>query len=997
MNHFKKAPMVGAATALAAHVASAASAFYVDPNAALGGNGSLATPFRTIAEVNAAQAGTPTKPPTVLNGDAVYFKCGAAWPAQNEAPTALQLKTGVKYNSYYNSSSFPIYGCASTSTPALAKPVLRGSVKLSGLSWSTYKTNIYKADITRFVSGLGPVAQLIDPTLSGSRRMQRARYPNVGEGNYAGATSSRYLHVGNATPASSDNSAQYTMQLDPSPASATASNTIPAGTNLTGAQAYIRQYDWILSRFNVVGQANTDTITVSLDDPFHQPNYALRHAADEATGGFWLENQLWMLDSPGEWYVDKYLDQNGQARYTLYVWRADGKAPATATTYYAAVGKFGITAGMTDEAADASKVANNVSLKNIEVQDTVLDGISIMGNLNDPAVLNTLTIDGVSVSRAGRNGVVVRSARGTTPGGINTLVIRNATIQDTMKMGIDVTGSGEMNALNGNAYAWVPAAEGVDISNNSLTDIGLPFFANAAINASTDSKVMGNTINRAAARGIDAVGVRIKVSNNSIQGACTSFDDCGAIYTNGRYVNAEPTGDHTLNATIMGNVIENVGGPDLIDGRRPAASLGGVGIYLDDYAANVSVTGNTVSAADVGIFLHGTANTTVSGNQVDLSRSVGLGIGPSNVVEPVGNAITGNTILTRVGFQTPAVRLDTKQTTITNQASFSGNVYGSRYAAPFWVSTTDPVSKEFFTRTIGFAQWQAEGRDNSSGSRMYTDLPAYTPVTGLNLVANETFSTQTDDWLPYYSVADGESVTYLSASPECYANGSCVRISSTKAAPASGRNYMGFYSFKPNFTVTPGHIYMVTFDARSSNANDAVSPNLGRYGSACDADIQPNCSLSRYLPPARLSTQWKRYAFPLETAQTRTYTDGRVDLVIFSNGSVYLDNIRVVDVTRSVNPESMSFYGLFNKSKSAQSFSCGATVSANCSAYRDLSTTSAVTFPLTLNAWGHQAVYLNGSSWQDSDGDGVPDWADQSCPNTPAGAGANEKGCGIGQ
>lgn len=990
MNHLKKAPAMGVATALALAVnaACAASSYYVDSASTAAPTGSLSAPLQTIAQVNALN---------LQAGDAVYFKCGASWPGKTEVPTALQLRSGVKYNSYYNSSSFPIYGCASTTTPALARPVLRGSVKLTGLSWSTYKPNIYKADITRFVNGLGPVAQLIDPTLTGSRRLQRARYPNIGAGNYAGATSSRYLHVGNATPTSVDNSARYTMQLDPSPASATASNAIPAGTNLTGAQAYIRQYDWILSRFNVTSQPSSDTITVSLDDPFHQSNYALRHAADEATGGFWLENQLWMLDSPGEWYVDKALDQTGQPRYTLYVWRADGKVPASSTTYYAAVGKFGITAGMNDEAVDASKVANNVSLKNLDVQDTVLDGISIMGNVNDPAALNTLTIDGVSVSRTGRNGVVVRGARGATPGGVNNIAIRNASIQDTMKVGIDITGSAEMNAQNGNGYTWMPAAEGVAISNNSLSDIGLPFFANAAINASTDSKVMGNTINRAAARGIDAVGVRIKVSNNYIQGTCSLFDDCGAIYTNGRYVNPEPAGDHSLSLTLMGNVIENVGGPDLIDGRRPAASLGGVGIYLDDYAANVSVTSNTVSGADVGIFLHGTSNTTVSGNQVDLSRSVGLGIGPSNVVEPAGNTITGNTILNRVGYQTPAVRLDTSQTTISNQASFSGNVYGSRTAAPFWVTSADPVSKEWGTRYLSFTQWQAEGRDNSSASRMYTDLPAYTPVTGLNLVANETFSAQTDDWLPYFSVADGESVTYLSASPECYANGSCVKITSTKAAPASGRNYMGFYSFKPNFTVTPGHIYMVTFDARSTNPNDSVSPSLGRYGAACDADIQPNCAMSKYLPPARLTAQWKRYAFPLETAQTRTYTDGRVDLVIFSNGSVYFDNIRVVDVTRSVNNESMSFYGVFNKTKAAQSVACGATVSANCSAYRDLVTTNAVTFPLTLNAWGHQAVHLNGSSWQDSDGDGVPDWADQSCPNTPTSAGANEKGCGIGQ
>lgn len=972
MTHLTMASAMGVALALATNVASASTNYFVDASVTTAGDGKFTSPLQTIAQVNSLPLQT---------GDAVYFKCGASWPGKNELPTTLRLKTGVKYDSYYSAVLFPIYGCASTKTASAARPILRGSIKLTGLSWSLHTGKIYKANITSLMANFDNVNQLVDATqTTGSKRLQRARYPNVGAGNYSSAPVSRYLHMGPNTPAASDSASSYLMQLDAAPASGNASNAIPAGTNLTGAQAYIRQWDWMLSRFNVIGQPSGDTITVALDDPNHQPNYAIQAAIEPTGGGYWLENQLWMLDSPGEWYVQK-----SGSTYTLYVWRPDGTVPSSSTTYYATVGNYGITAGMNGNFADPGNVANNFSLKNIDVQDTVLDGITILGNPQSQATLNTFTIDNVSVSRAGRFGIAVRGAKGSTPGGVNNITIKNSQVQYSMATGIELGWSLEPNAPNGTG-----AAEGIDVLNNSLTDIGLDMFAYTAIRVGADSQVVGNTIINAASRGIDAQGAGIKIVNNTIQGSCAQIDDCGAIYTNGRYVPSP----YNLGLSVEGNVVDTVGGPATADGRRSPNGFT-IGIYLDDYAANVSATNNAVTGADLGIFLHGASDSVISGNMVDMSRLAGLGIGPSATVEAARNAVTGNSILVRASQDAPAVQLWTNQSTVNGLATFSGNVYASRTAEPFRILATDGVTQGSYTRDLSFAQWQAAGLDNTGASRIYLNLPGYVPVTGLNLVANEGFNTQTDDWLPYFSAADGQALTYLSGSSECFANGACLKITSTKPAPAVGWNRLGVYSFKPLFTVTPGHIYMVTFDAKSTNSNDRAYLSLSRYGSQC-AGVSPNCALSKPRPPVTFTTTWKRYAVPLETAQTQAFADGRVDLDMQSNGSLYLDNIRVIDVTRSTNPETMPFYLATNKAKVAQAVSCGASVSVNCSGYRDLLSTNPVSFPLTLAPWGHVAVYWGASNWQDVDGDGVPGNNDQ-CPNTPLGTGANEKGCGVGQ
>lgn len=973
MTHFRSVPALAWLMALAAPMSHAANAYYVDANAPANGNGSLAAPFRTIDQVNKAQYPTQgTTPATIVEGDAVYFKCGASWPGKAEPPTTLLLKTGVKYNSYYNSSSFPIYGCASTTTAALARPVLRGSVKLSGLSWKQDSGNshIFWADITSTVGTYGRIGQLIDPTLSAvARRLQRARHPNIGSGNYAGAPGSRYLHVGSATEEAANGAGPFNMQLD------TTAPMPSTCTDLTGAKAFVRSHDWLLSKFNVT-QHTGDTIKIAFDDPGHQYLDSIRRTGEEV-GGYWLENQKCMLDSAGEWFEEKI----GSTR-KLYVWRADGTAPPSSTTYYASVNDFGITAGLNGNVVDIDKIANNFSLKNIEVQDTVLDGVAIMGNPLDTNTwaLNAFTMDGISVIRAGRFGIVVRSANGISGSAANNINIKNAFVQGSMDAGIDLTGAIEAatNALSPvSGQAWMGPSRGVDVVNNTLTDIGMDQFALSAIKVGGNSTVMGNTITNTVSRAIDVEAAHTVVRSNHINNACLRIDDCGAIYTHGSWAP-----NSIMDLVVRSNVIESVGGAASIDGRRPNNPMGNMGIYLDDNASNVTLDGNSITAADLGIFLHGSRNSTVSNNAVDLSRRAALEFGPSSGAiadwQSAHNQIINNAFLSRAGFDIPAVTMHTGTSPLPNPAAFatfSGNVYGARTAKPFW----DITNNDSYVKT-NFAQWQAQGRDTNG--RIYLDVPAYVPTsaTAPNLISNGGFETNAALWA---SDTPGTlTVSSLLNNTNCYKSGSCIRLDRLD----NSYDWITFHTQDQAFSTSVGKTYLLVFDARSASMADSVMVRLNRAGSAGE--------LSTWNKVA-IGTQWTRYAIPL--LATAAATDGRVDIITVNKSSIYLDNVRLIETTRQTNDETMSFYMVYNKTKTTQSVACGASLTGDCGAYKDLQTGSSVAFPFALDPWTHKAVYWDAVKWTDQDGDGVPDWVDLQCPNTPANAGANETGCGIGQ
>ena len=134
--------------------------------------GSQLFPWKTLNKVNTAN---------LLAGDRVFFKKGQIWEG------TLKLKSGVTYASYPDSSTE-------------AAPVIRASSNLGGLSWSRYSGNIYVADVSTKVWAETDVQGVSYPAaitqlIYNDKRLQRARYPNIGANGGGARTCAKFLNV----------------------------------------------------------------------------------------------------------------------------------------------------------------------------------------------------------------------------------------------------------------------------------------------------------------------------------------------------------------------------------------------------------------------------------------------------------------------------------------------------------------------------------------------------------------------------------------------------------------------------------------------------------------------------------------------------------------------------------------------------------------------------------------------------------------------------------
>lgn len=242
----------------------------------------------------------------------------------------------------------------------------------------------------------------------------------------------------------------------------------------------------------------------------------------------------------------------------LYVWAPDGASPEGRA--WAAAAKAGI---------DADK-SSGVTIDNVRVF-SAFDGIS-------GAYSSNLHIRNAEILNSSRDGIYATDASG--------LVIESNVVSHSVRNGI----GGWYNNI------------GALVINNTISasgTVGMPKPTQAGIffgNTSKNTRIDGNRVTDSASNGITAYVGSI-ISRNIVDGACTVLTDGGGIYTNGRTAGHVP-----LNLRIEGNTVKNVS----LDGAK--------GIYLDDAASYVTVTGNKVSAAPTGLFIHDGSNNTVANN-----------------------------------------------------------------------------------------------------------------------------------------------------------------------------------------------------------------------------------------------------------------------------------------------------------------------------------------------------------------------------------------------
>lgn len=706
---------------------------------------------------------------------------------------------------------------------------------------------------------------------------------------------------------------------------------LPAGASLAaGTRLRIRSNAYIIDESAI---ASVSGSTLSLTTPTTYP---------VSTGwGYYLLGQLWMLDSAGEWHHD-------EASGTLYAWMPDSRAP---------------TSGVR-----ATQLAAGVDLK---------------GRAN-------IVLDGLAVRQAGI-GINARNSSG--------VVVRNTTVSDSAAAGIDasastgttvtgntVTRSGG-NGITGVDYT-VGWASGMQITNNTVTDSGvamdgekvlsLPVRSYAAVRPGHSSLTSGNAITNAGYIGVWP-GLNSEVSSNTISGSCTLLDDCAGIYTSGAGANTR----------IVGNMVQRSRGYT-IGKPKATAYTQAQGIYLDESASGVLVSGNTVVDTDNGIHVHVSTNNVIKDNKLYGNRVNQMWFQENrNIVQATGdlfsNTVTGNQIVP-VATTSRGILLDTLYADTHRFGSFDANRYFDRLLPNV---VDERVGN---TRTVfNLAQWKGATRpDGSSRANEVTGWGssetnfASTVITGKNLVPNGDLATSLQGWSAWNQTSPKGRLVREGCAP-----GACA----TYTAGASA----GIVS-SPNFSVVANTWYRLTVDLATSSPGQLVDLVVRRGGGGSNSYETLSDRGTRFTA----SGPFARYSVVFKATKSVTAADpvtrdlgARIDIQNIQPGqAVRVANMELVPIAAADASTRSDL--LTNPGAVPIQAACpvAATLPALCNSYVRLDDNAPVSWPVYLPARSSQIVYTRDASLVDSDKDGIAD-AQDACPGTTIGKGVNSRGCPL--
>lgn len=696
--------------------------------------GTFAAPWKTLAKV-ASSARLKT-------GDGIWLSCGSTWRE------SLSLGT----TQLVDQSFITGYGSACSTT----KPKISGADSFAG-SW-TKSGNIWARKV--------PISEpkILRLFINGVSQ-RTAQWPNYGGVGHEYAI---------ADPASPSSTTSLKV--------GTADAASLSGKNLVGATLMVRSDPWHVDT-DVVASYNASSRTLTTTKA---STYAM-----EGGDGYVLQNQLWMLDAPGEFYHDTV---NG----VLYVYPADA---ASQTNLNASA-----VEGSVRDTALTVATRTGVAVSNIVVTMARTDGLFLN---QAPAASAT----GIEASHNGSTGIHVTLASAPT-NGTRGATVKGNTISDNWMIGID-TG----------------AAINVDILSNTVSDTGTIGDAgntSAGILAGDGANVDRNSVTGTGYHGIQFSGTGgTKITNNTVQSYCLRLTDCAGIYA---WNASTPAAQRTVNqlSTVANNRI-------LAASANLQGSVGGgfdlvSGIYLDNFMTNVTVQANMLNGMPIGILLHNSSHNVISENNVWFTTSTGLW---ANMDQTTGDYMTNNTFqgnqfapATTVSGTWPALPQLGSSYAISFQNKVSGTASMTSGSNAFTqnqyvqlngvASAIASVITASGQQLLTFSGWQAL---NPSEMPLWAPATyaAYSTTEGPELVAGGAFNSGISPWSSWFwSGASGGSVQAVSNVNGC--SGTCAQF---RAASI----YDLFFS--PGFSMIPNVPHVLRFNATFGSAGTIARPGIG--------------------------------------------------------------------------------------------------------------------------------------------------------------------------
>ena len=588
-----------------------------------------------------------------------------------------------------------------------------------------------------------------------------------------------------------------------------------------------------------------------------------------------------------------------------------------------------------------------------------------------------LEVSGIEVRRVGT---------GVMMGAANTVHLQNVALAEIIDFGVDAdgcqtcavkqstiakTGVDGIKAVGG-------ATTGFTVSDNVITETGastgsdgwrrLPRPSVAAIIVGPNAQITRNKVLDAASNGI-ILGTNSTAADNHVARTCMSFNDCAGIYLNYK------GNDSSITRNLVESVLGNVAGlPDYWENHA-------VGIYLDDGATNALVTDNTVTNAEYGIQLHNANSSTLSQNRIIGNRRYQLWLQEQTARvrakgDIFGNKIESNLIVPAAGG--PNVFMESEIGDTEDFATFSNNHYSALFSSRL-------IGERWSTGSASYNldEWQVKAQDINGKVTQPTGYASFLS-SGTNIVPNGNLINSWTGWTKWNPAAPYARFDLLTCS-----FGPCLQFTAGGSASLMS---------SPNFSVTGGQWYRVTFDAATSQEGQPIYA-LVRRGGGGSTGYEPLVPVAETFPG---STTWRRYSFLFQATKTVTANGpltrelgARIDFDRVQPGtSIRVANLEIV----AVNPTkaALKIRPLVNPDDSDADVQCPASDAAAdlCDKFIYLKDNSAVSWPANLGPRSGEAIYTRDTSLSDTDGDGVANIED-ACPTTPPKVGVNARGCGF--
>ena len=699
---------------------------------------------------------------------------------------------------------------------------------------------------------------------------------------------------------------------------------LPPGADvMSGNFIFIRTNNWMMDELKVSRTAGN---RIYFDRPSSYPL--------ERHWGFYVTGSRWMLDSPGEWFFDPLTS-------LLYVWMPDSAAPGPRVSFtYRDVGL--------DVSGSSFVTIEGLDIRGFEKGIKMRSAIVVQ-------ILNS------SVSNSGEFGIDAV--------GCQNCEIRGNTLANSMRDGLSATDP------NGSA------ASGLRVLNNAISNSGirgpsltasdLPIRSFGAVRAGRQAVVTNNTIVNNGYIGILA-GSGSTISGNHVENSCLVLNDCSAIYASGLN-NASQISENTV-SNVLGNV----------DGMPTHMTTLTNGVYLDELASGVRLSGNTLIGADNGLHIHDSFNNVISSNTFFGNRRYQIWAQETNNRQRAqgdlyGNQITGNRFFSAVPLN--AVQHESIFTSTHSFATYQGNRY-STLLHPAVVDERWSNGGAVFD----FGLWKATRAQDLAGTEVSSIGYSLFRVTGENQIPNGNITNGKTGWTAWNATAPFGQMT-LESCPQ----GTCLRYfaGATQSLLTS-----------PNFSVAQNQWYRVTFDARTADNAQPISVTVRRGGGGTNGYESLTAGSQTFAG----STSWQRLSFAFKATKTVNAVDpvtldlgGRIDFDRIQPGkSMTIANVELRPLA-SIET-TLKTRILLNAAGSTKVISCPdqSTDPILCTQFVKFSDGLGISWPHSLPPYNSEIIYSRDSSLTDTDGDGVPTFQDQ-CPSTPTGQMTNARGCSFAQ